>query len=116
MITGPVLITAWHRENRAAHMSVFYTSGAIAGFLMPLAANALSEISVQLCWGVFFFEAFLALLLGAFVTAEKTGGGKPRRRCRQGGKKQERKESQTWRDAAGREDFIRCFFRRLYVG
>lgn len=71
MTTGPALITSWHRRGRALNMSLFYTSGSIAGFLMPLAAKFLSDINVRLCWIVYFAEALLAFLLAVFVLADR---------------------------------------------
>lgn len=71
MTTGPALITSWHRRGRALNMSLFYTSGSIAGFLMPLVAKYLTDINVQLCWIVYFFEALLAFLLAVFVLADR---------------------------------------------
>ena len=71
MTTGPALITSWHKEKRTINMSLFYTSGAIAGFIMPLFSKVLSDISVRLCWFVYFAEAFCVLLLAIFVVSDR---------------------------------------------
>ncbi|MBQ6663412.1 MAG: MFS transporter, partial [Firmicutes bacterium] len=74
MTAGPALITSWFREKRASAMAIFYTAGSIGGFVMPLIARFLSDISVRLCFGVYAVEAALAFLIALVLVRDHPEG------------------------------------------
>ncbi|MCI8453997.1 MAG: MFS transporter [Lachnospiraceae bacterium] len=67
LTSGPSLINEWYARNKALPMAILMTAGSVGGFLMPLVAQAVSDVSIQACFLLYMGMVGSCILLALFV-------------------------------------------------
>ena len=71
LISGPSLVNMWFKKNQSFPMAMLMTAGSIGGFLMPVAAHFLADISIGLCWIVYGVMMGIVLVVACIIIRDE---------------------------------------------